>query len=305
MRPVGVVLLSLVSILHCIDACAGEVVIPLRTIRGKPHVAVRIGGVTIPDILLDTGFAFDGLMIYSPEYRDSLDLEGAVEARVGGAGSGDAQTALMLDSASFHLGGIEMTGQRIIVLRGDHYRGFPSNGVIGYSIFGHFAAQIDHDDGVMTLHEPGWTPQDGGWSTIPLYFKENRIPWLDISVVVETGNPVKLSAYIDYAAGDPVLLLEKPGMKFDLPKRTQRAHLGRGLSGDIYGKTGKIARLIIGPFELKGVTASFAPADVRSKQPGADAILGVGSLRRFDLAFDYASERMFLRPNGQFDDRNE
>lgn len=260
MKSVTVLLLSLVTILPCSDSRAADDVIPLRSIHGKSHVSVRIGSITIPGILIDTGFAFDGLMIYSPVYRDSLDLAGAIEARIGGAGSGEAQTALVLDSASFYLGGIEMTGQRIIVLRSDHYRGFPSNGVIGYSIFGHFAAEIDHDDGVMTLHEPGWTPQDGGWSTIPLYFKENRIPWLDISVVVETGNPVKLPAYIDYAAGDPVLLLEKPGMKFDLPKRTRKAHLGRGLSGDIYGKTGTIARLIIGPFELKGVTASFSPS---------------------------------------------
>lgn len=301
MRPFGVVLLSLLPVVASAD-CRADEIVPLNTSRGKSHVAVRIGELTVPDILLDTGFAFDGLMIYSPAYRDSLDLDGAVEVRIGGAGSGSDQTALMLDSASFWLGDIEMTKQRIIVLRGEHYRGFPSNGIIGHSIFGHYVTELDHDDGVMTLREAGWTPPDGGWSAIPLYFKENRIPWLDASVVVESGEPVKLSMYIDYAAGDAVLLLEKPGMKFDLPRRTEKAHLGRGLSGDIYGTTGTIAKLIIGPFELKGVKASFAPATVRSKQPGADGILGVGSLRRFDLIFDYANGRMFLKPNGHFGD---
>lgn len=78
--------------------------------------------------------------------------------------------------------------------------------------------------------------------------------------------------------------------------------LGRGLSGDIYGKTGRIAKLIIGPYELSNITASFADAAVRSKQMGADAILGVGSLRRFNLIFDYANQKLYLTQNRRFNE---
>jgi hypothetical protein len=287
------------------EKARGETVIPLSAVGGKSHVAVRVGDVEIPDILLDTGFSFDGLMIYSPRFRDSLDLAGAVEVRIGGAGGGEASTALMLDSASFYLGDVEMTGQRILVLNGDRYRGFPSNGIIGYSIFGHYATELDNDGDAMILHPDGWAPEGGGWTAIPLYFKENTIPWLDASVSISGEEPVRLSMYIDYAAGDPVLLLEKPGMKFRLPEHTEGAHLGRGLSGDVYGKKGTISRLVIGPYELKDVTASFAPAGARSKQPGADGILGVGSLRRFDLVFDYAGKKLYIRPNGHFEERHD
>lgn len=304
MKIASVPLFLAISVLLC-PGTRGETGIPMAMVGGKSHVTVTIGGVVIPEILLDTGFAFDGAMIYNPDYRDSLDLAGAIEVQIGGAGGGDASTAMMLDSASFYLGDVEMTGQRILVLNGDRYKGFPSNGIIGYSIFGHHVTELDNDGDAMVLHPAGWAPADSGWAAIPLYFKDNAIPWLDASVSIGGEEPVKLSMYIDYAAGDPVLLLEKPGMKFRLPEHTEGAHLGRGLSGDVYGKKGAISRLIIGPYEMKGVTASFAPAGVRSKQPGADGILGVGSLRRFDLIFDYAGKKLYIRPNGLFEESND
>jgi hypothetical protein len=109
-----------------------------------------------------------------------------------------------------------------------------------------------------------------------------------------------LSTYIDFAAGDVIELLEKSKMKFKLPEKTVDEYLGRGLSGDIYGKSGQIAKLIIGPYELNNVKATIAPAKVRSKQDNADAIIGNGSLKKFNLIFDYANKKLYLKPNKHF-----
>ena len=89
-------------------------------------------------------------------------------------------------------------------------------------------------------------------------------------------------------------------MKFQMPKLVEDLYIGRGLSGDIYGKTGPITRLILGPYALNNVKASFAAAEVRSKQDRADAILGNASLRRFNLIFDYGRKKLYLKPNSHF-----
>ena len=297
------VLLFLILCTSAISSCADvpdKDILPLEIIRNKTHVTVQIGEVTVPDILLDTGFSFDGLMLYNPDYRDSLDLSDAITVRIGGAGSGEPATAAMLDSAEFKLGDITMRNQRILVLQTDTYKGFPSNGIIGYSIFGHYLTEFNYDKNSLTLHQEEAFTNDGSWEEIPLYFKDNNIPWLDVAVVIDREEPVMLSAYIDYAAGEEIELLEKPEMKFNLPQETEEAYLGRGLSGDIYGKTGNIAKLIIGPYELREIEASIAPAEVRSKQDNADAILGVGSLRRFNHVFDYANKKLYIKPNRHF-----
>lgn len=76
--------------------------------------------------------------------------------------------------------------------------------------------------------------------------------------------------------------------------------LGRGLSGDIYGQEGDIAWVALGPHRMGDVTVAFTPAEIRSKQPGADAVLGNGLLRRFNCVFDYSGMRLYLKPNSLF-----
>jgi hypothetical protein len=279
-----------------------EHVIPIGVERDITLVTVKIGDMTIPKMLLDTGMPLDGVLIHNPDYRDSIDLSRAMEVRIGGAGPGEASTALMIDSAAFVLGDIEMRNQRILVLLDDIYEGFATNGIIGYSIFGHYATELDYDDNTMTLSDPVGLEVGDGWTAIPIYFKDNNIPWIDAAIVVEDEAPVRISTYIDYASSDAIELLERPEMKFPLPKETEEAHLGTGLSGDIHGRRGRIAKLMIGPYELEDVDAAIAPAEIRSKQDNADAVLGNAALRRFNLIFDYAGGWLYLRPNSHFDE---
>jgi hypothetical protein len=99
---------------------------------------------------------------------------------------------------------------------------------------------------------------------------------------------------------ESIELLMKPGQKFNLPSETEDYYLGRSLSGDITGKKGKISKVIIGPYELGNVNAAFAPAEVRSKQKGADGVISNNLLRRFNLIFDYSNKMIYLKPNSFF-----
>lgn len=265
-------------------------------------VTVKVGKHIIPDIILDTGFAFDGLMIYNPGLGDSLHFPDAMKVKVPGAGGGEPSIALMVDSTDFFLGDIHLTNQKLLILQSDTYKGFSSNGVMGYSIFGHYAVEFDYDLGTMNLHKSDPALLKDEWAMIPIYFKKNKIPWIDVSVVIDKEDPIQLSTYIDFAAGETIVLLEKNEMKFNLPHDLEDKYLGRGLSGDIYGKSGKISKLIIGHYELNNLEAAVTPAKIRSKQPNADAIIGSGSLRRFNLIFDYANQKLYIKPNKYFQD---
>jgi hypothetical protein len=57
----------------------------------------------------------------------------------------------------------------------------------------------------------------------------------------------------------------------------------------------------IGPFRLENVVTAFPPAEVRSKQEGADGIIGNDLMRRFNVIFDYGNKRLYLKPNRHFD----
>jgi hypothetical protein len=225
-----------------------------------------------------------------------------MEASIGGAGNSGEATAVFSDSMTFSIGKKEFENQRIVILRQGGFRGGSFDGVTGFSIFGHYTVEVNYDRKEIILYKPGEMIIDKSWTEIPIYFKENMIPWIDVSIVIENEKPVPINCYIDYASSESIELLMKPGQKFNMPAETEDYYLGRGLSGDINGKKGKISKVIIGPYELGNVNAAFAPAEVRSKQKGADGVISNNLLRRFNLIFDYSNRRIYIKPNSFFNE---
>ncbi len=274
--------------------------IPFVLARNKTILSARVGKSRPLKIILDSGMGWDGLLIFHPDLRDSLGLVEPQKANLGGAGRGNAQATLFSDGMGFSIGKMEFKNQRVVVFLNDSFKGFPNDGVVGYSLFGHFVVEIDYDRSILILHDPGAFLPDRSWTEVPLFFKGNNIPWLNVRIATANGEPVQVSCYIDYASSEAIELLLKADQKFTTPEATEEVVLGRGLSGDIMGKIGNIAKVIIGPYEIKNVPAAFASAEVRSKQQGADGVIANNLLRRFNLVFDYANKKLYMRPNSHF-----
>lgn len=271
--------------------------IPFRLERNKIILPVTIGDSRELKVILDTGMSFEGLLVYSTE---GIALENGIEVLVPGAGADEPSKALMAESASFHIGDVECTEQRIIVLQSETMKGFPSDGVTGYSLFGNYIVEVDYDRSLVILHQSDKIEVDTSWHTLSLAFKDNKIPWIK-AVINTTGKQnVPVSLYIDLASGEALELLVRDSMTFELPDNLEDTYLGRGLSGDIHGQTGKISSLKLASFELVDVVTAFAPALVRSKQEGADGILGNNALRRFNCIYDYKNEKLYIKPNSSF-----
>ena len=116
----------------------------------------------------------------------------------------------------------------------------------------------------------------------------------------EKQTDIPVSLYIDLASSEALELLTRDSMIYTLPQGLEDYYLGRGLSGDIYGQKGRISALKIGSHYLKDVLTAFAPAEIRSKQAGADGVLGNNAMRRFNLIFDYKNARLYIKANTYF-----
>lgn len=277
-------------------------IIPFVLAQNKTILSVQAGKSRPLKIILDSGMGWDGLLVFKADLMDSLCLIDPQNMNLGGAGKGNGQNASFSDAMSYSLGNREFKNQRIVVLQTDHFKGFPNDGTVGYSLFGHFAVEIDYDRSTLILHDPAEFRPDPSWTEIPIYFRNNNIPWLDARIVIENGEPVTVSCYIDYASSEAIELLLRTGQKFVAPKATDEVYLGRGLSGDIIGKRGIIAKVLIGQHEIRNVLATFTAAEVRSKQQGADGVIANNLLRRFNLIFDYANKKLYIKPNSCFNE---
>jgi hypothetical protein len=274
--------------------------IPFEVDRNRTIVKCEVGGSGPLRLILDTGMPMDGVYLFHKEARNEVALEEAIEVFIPGAGGGEPSNGIMAEAVPISAGGIVFGHQRAIVSLSEHTQDFPTDGVIGWSLFGHYAVELDYDTMAITLHPPGSFAQDSTWHSVPLVLKKN-IPWVSASVDVLGEGAVPIDCYIDFASGEAVELLVREGAKFPIPENLSHAYLGTGLSGDVHGGVGRVASVSIGPHSLFDVPAVFPDAAIRSKQEGADAVIGNGLLRRFDLVFDYDAGTLWLRPNDAFD----
>ena len=281
---------------------AKKLEIPFKLVRNQIILPVRVNNSRELKVILDTGMHFEGLLLYNKDLKDSISLENVIEVLVPGAGADSASTAVMADLMSFFVGTLEFTNQRIIILQNDIMQGFSSDGVTGYSLFGRYIVEVDYDRMIMILHESKEVEVDSSWEWLPFTFKDNNIPWIEAVVNINGEKDVPVSLYIDLASSDALELLIQENMKFRLPEKLEDSYLGRGLSGDIYGRKGRISSLKLGSFYLKDVITAFAPAEIRSKQEDADGIIGNNSLRRFNVIFDYKRARLYIKPNSHFNE---
>jgi len=273
--------------------------VPFSLDRNRVIVPTSVNGSRELNLILDTGMAFDGVYLFHKELVDKIDTSGAIEVRVPGAGAGEASTAVMIETGRLAFGDVTIDSQKVIISRSPQTQDFPTDGVIGWNLFGHYAVEIDYDKEIITLHDSLVLGNDTSWSVIPIELKKG-IPFLEGEVEVVEGERVTMIFYIDLASGDALELLTGSKQKFSLPDSLVDEYLGTGLSGDIHGKTGRSAALRISSYELRDVATAFAPAEVRSKQEGADGILGNDLIRRFNVIFDYANGRLYLKPNGLY-----
>lgn len=276
--------------------------LPFKLINNKVVVPVTVGGSRTLNMILDSGFGYDGIIIFRKELTDSLDLVNRIQAQLPGAGNGPPTPVIMSESMSFSSGTCKFDNQRIIILQGSNFENSPTDGVIGYSYFGHYKVEVDYDTKTIILHEPSQAIDETGWEVIPLTFNNNNWPFLNIKLAVDKEEPVLLNVYIDYASSLSVELSITPEIKVKVPEKFEKDFNGFGLSGDIKGKTARVSKVIIGKYEFTNVTATFFEGHGRSKAKNADGTISNDFLRRFNLIFDYGNKKLLIKPNKSFNE---
>jgi hypothetical protein len=274
--------------------------IPFEIDRNKVILSVRINESRPLKIILDSGMSGKGILLFKKELGEELDLEGADPYRISGAGKGSVSTAIRVESQALSVGNAVFPDQRVMILQSDTMSKFPTDGVMGNTIFGSHSVHFDFENNFITLSESGSFNPDPTWETIDMTFNESGIPFIQAAVSMKGEEEIPLHIYIDSASREALELLVKEDQKFTLPEDLEILYIGRGLDGDISGLFGRVAKLRLGSFVLEDVPTVFPEARVRSRQPGADGIIGNNSLLRFHLVFDFTEKKLYLKPNSLY-----
>jgi hypothetical protein len=275
----------------------------LEIVRNHVVLPVRVAGSEPFRVILDTGMPTRGLLLFASDRVDGLGLTFAPSRAIAGAGGrGERLAARVAPGVGLVVGDQELADVRIIVL--ERPAGLPRDwdGVIGNELFERFAVRIDADGRRLSLGESPAAP-DAGTSVVPLHLREGKV-FVNLRVAVDEGEPQPVELAVDLGASHALWLNARPDGSLAPPPGGPSVTLGRGLSGDIRGRQGRVRRLEIGGFSFADVVALFP--DPEHRNPGGadfrDGFVGNEILTRFDLTFDYPASRLLLRPGRRLAD---
>jgi hypothetical protein len=273
--------------------------VPISLEQGLVRVPVSVAGSAPFHLVLDTGMPTRGILLYASERVDALGLDFSDgEAIAGAGGSGAGVSVRVAEGARIQIGSLAIGEVSVTVLRRPPGFAGAGDGVIGNELFERYVLRVDAGERRLDLFDSASFEPDRESTVVPLRLR-NRAPFVDVRVSVGAGEPIPCDVALDLGARHSLWLNERPDGRLAAPDRSIAVRLGRGLSGEVLGRVGRVSRLEIGGFAFENVVAIFPGPEHRN--PGGvdfrDGFVGSQLLMRFVVTFDYARERMLLRPS--------
>lgn len=272
-------------------------------------IPVAINNSDTLNFILDTGVRYP--IITELPFVNKLNLNYLQPINVQGLGEGEKLTAYRSGNNTINIEGLVAFDQEIHMVINENFQishilGIPVHGLIGFNLFKDYVVKIDYLQHRITLIKPEFFTYKEKEKDIilPLSFEQNK-PFVKTSIVTDKNEEVPVKLLVDTGASDAIWLSTNSDSRISLPENHIETFLGRGLSGDLYGKKGRIGAIWVGPLVLYEPIVAFPENDLVDQLIGKNdrnGTLGAEILRRFYVTMDYPGKRLILRPNSDLKD---
>ncbi len=271
-------------------------------------VPLEVNGVALT-FVLDSGVSKP--ILFNLTDKDSVPINNVSEVTIRGLGDGEPMKALSSKGNTFKLGKAKNYNQDLYVVldKGINFStslGIPVHGILGYDLFRDFVVEVNYHSKNIKLYDPSlYNPTNRAKSksqTLPISI-ERRKAYVEGKVLMNDAEDVPVKLLVDTGSSDALWLFHAPEKGLDIPEKHYEDYLGRGLSGDIFGKRTKVNGIKIGDFELKDAKAAFPYRESFGfiKNFGdRNGSVGGEILKRFNIIFDYSRNQVTFKKNGYF-----
>ncbi|TVQ14908.1 MAG: hypothetical protein EA361_06915 [Bacteroidetes bacterium] len=276
--------------------------VPVTITHNLVVVTMRINNSPQLNFILDTGV--NTTILTEPLVAFAFDLNIDELIYVVGLGNEGIIEAGMSRNLTFYMPGITGHNMNLIVLPEgilsfSEIFGFPVHGIIGYDFFKEFPIQVNYRREFIRIYRNPTYRVRRRSRVIPMNIENNK-PYIDVSVEGVNSKIDSLRLLVDLGATSPLFLNRRYR---DLTPDRIPSYLGKGISGELKGETGRLKKITIDEFELKEPLASYPQEEfltVANLQFDWEGIIGGGILNRFHVIIDYPSEKLILRRNPQY-----
>lgn len=270
-------------------------------------IPIEVNGEKL-NFLLDTGV--DNSLLINLKLEDSLNLKNVEEIRLRGLGEGEHINAVKSKNNSFKLGKIFNNKHMVYAIHSEDLDlssrlGIDVNGIIGGDLFRDFIVEINYGTKRVKFYNPDTYENNDckRCEDFDLHFYKNK-PYIYATVDVEKEIPVKL--LIDSGGSDALWLFDESSLDISIPERHFNDYLGRGLSGNIYGKRSKIKKIMLGNYIIEDANVAYPnynSIEKAYKHEDRNGSIGSEILKRFRIVYDYPNKRLTIKkPSRYFND---
>lgn len=285
-----------------------KITIPFKLVNNLVIVPVDVNGAKL-NFLLDTGVS--ETLLFSLDETDQVKFENIEKVKFAGYGNKEPFDGLKSSANFLKIGNFIDTNHTIYIVLDQEINissqiGVPVNGVIGSHFFKNYPVEIKYKKNKIIIHKD----LSGYSKTIAQKYKQVPIsieggkPYLLTKVSFDDNpNPLDAKLLIDTGNSDALWLFKNTNSAITVPKTHYDDFLGKGFSGNIYGKRGRLESFEIGLFKFKKPLVSFPDSTAtQAFQLVDDRVGSVGSeiMRRFNAIYDYKNGKLYLNKNHNF-----
>jgi len=281
--------------------------IPIEIHNNLVVVPVLLNGALPLKFIVDTGVRT--AILTEKTYTDILNLSYSRKYSVAGPGGINIIEAYVTNGVDLQLPGVDGHGHALLVLGEDYlelrnYLGTDVHGVLGYELFSRFIVKINYKEKIMTLMIPEKLRLSRKYKTIPLSIEDTK-PYITADIKQSNGEKKRLKLLVDSGASHSMLLDPASDSTLDVPANAVSCTVGRGLGGEIRGKSGRLKELSLGSYTLEDVLVNYPDPNsyvdtLKLGQTFRNGTLGGEILSRFTVIYNFSREELYLKKNGDF-----
>jgi hypothetical protein len=290
---------------HPVKKTRGHVVCPFELRTNLIVVKVLVDKSDTLNFVIDSGV--QGVIILDTTLKHSINTKIGRPITIRGLGNEEAHNAFVSIGHTIRFGDIIGYQQNIILLEEDllnlsEYVGMPIHGIIGSDLFYRFNVKIDYEAQLITLSNPEkYKYKKRKGELLQIYFEKTK-PFITLNTVEVNGQKEEnLNLLIDTGGAHALMLNREYINPKLLPKKMVDGNLGRGLSGKIDGKMGRVSRLKFASHEFKDVVTTFPDTLFLGTKEERYSLFRQGSiggeiLKRFVVTLNYHQKIMVFKP---------
>jgi len=244
-------------------------------------------------LLFDTG----GRETLNSRWLQSAHLQAKSGYQASGAGPAMVQ-ASMLSHASWRIGAAQVEANAVVIdLRSlEAVFGRTIDGIIGTNFLGRYVVELDPKTQQFRVYDPGTFQPLAGAVPVPLEFDRNG--YAGIQATLQFGGKATSGKFtIDSGLNGAVDVYRPFAQKKGLPVHpAELDELSNGIGGQRHNRLERATELRMGGFVLRGPVVAFNDTDDGPSAHEYAGLVGMETLQRFVVAFDFPHKRMYLSP---------